>query len=209
MSSLTLARAYRHSFETHPNLTLAAAGATLTAIGDAVAQTTQSFLEEDKNKHTRSYDFPRTIRFFCYGAVISPIVGRWNKFLEVRFPLRSANTPGRTSFRAVAKRVATDQIVMAPVGLAIFFSSMGVMEGRDRDHIVRKFRDLYVPALEANWKVWPLAQLLNFSVIPLPYRVPFSQSCGVFWTLYLSLINSQENQSQERQDKMAEVVREK
>lgn len=26
--------------------------------------------------------------------------------------------------------------------------------------------------------------------MPLPYRVPFQSSCGVFWTLYLSLVNS-------------------
>jgi hypothetical protein len=26
--------------------------------------------------------------------------------------------------------------------------------------------------------------------MPLPYRVPFQQTCGVFWTLYLSLLNS-------------------
>jgi len=27
--------------------------------------------------------------------------------------------------------------------------------------------------------------------MPLPYRVPFSQACGVFWTLYLSILNSE------------------
>jgi hypothetical protein len=27
-------------------------------------------------------------------------------------------------------------------------------------------------ALISNWKVWPLAQAVNFSLMPLPYRVP-------------------------------------
>ena len=26
--------------------------------------------------------------------------------------------------------------------------------------------------------------------MPLPYRVPFQSTCGVFWTLYLSLLNA-------------------
>ena len=26
--------------------------------------------------------------------------------------------------------------------------------------------------------------------MPLPYRVPFQATCGVFWTLYLSLLTS-------------------
>ena len=33
-------------------------------------------------------------------------------------------------------------------------------------------------------------QFINFRFIPLPYRVPFQQTSGVFWTLYLSLLNS-------------------
>lgn len=33
-------------------------------------------------------------------------------------------------------------------------------------------------------------QLVNFRFMPLPYRVPFQSSCGVFWTLYLSLLNA-------------------
>lgn len=34
------------------------------------------------------------------------------------------------------------------------------------------------------------AQLINFRYMPLPYRVPFQSTCGVFWTLYLSIVNS-------------------
>ena len=40
---------------------------------------------------------------------------------------------------------------------------MGIMEGRDRDHIRGKFRDLYWPALVTNWQVWPLAQVRSLS----------------------------------------------
>ena len=82
---------------------------------------------------------------------------------------------------------------------------MGLMEGRDAHHIRGKFQDLYGQAMFANWQVWPLAQvctfyiflislipsqLINFRFMPLPYRVPFQSTCGVFWTLYLSILNS-------------------
>jgi Mpv17 / PMP22 family len=84
---------------------------------------------------------------------------------------------------------------------------MGLMEGRDKVHIRAKFNDIYSTAVFANWKVWPLAQvsalstcsfaiieqvqLINFRFMPLPYRVPFQSTCGVFWTLYLSILNSE------------------
>src|SRR5258707_15315517 len=92
---------------------------------------------------------------------------------------------------------------------------MGMMEGRSPKHIRARFEDIYRPALLANWKVWPVAQVrqvlsfrvsgilliggwwvcrrdqfINFRFMPLPYRVPFQQTCGMFWTLYLSLLNA-------------------
>ncbi len=67
---------------------------------------------------------------------------------------------------------------------------MGIMEGRDLSQIQEKYKDLYKPALITNWQVWPVAQLVNFRFMPLAYRVPFQSTCGVFWTLYLSIINS-------------------
>ena len=33
------------------------------------------------------------------------------------------------------------------------------MEGRDFGHIQRRYRDMYKPALLANWEVWPVAQV--------------------------------------------------
>ena len=67
---------------------------------------------------------------------------------------------------------------------------MGVMEGHSPQAIRTKFGNLYLPAIKANWSIWPLIQFTNFRFMPLPYRVPFQATCGVFWTLYLSLLNS-------------------
>ncbi|KAA1468585.1 hypothetical protein DENSPDRAFT_912358 [Dentipellis sp. KUC8613] len=196
MASLTLARAYQQSFEAHPHGTLAVAGGALNALGDAVAQSVQMLISKDEKRP--SYDYIRTIRFFCFGVGMSPLIGRWNKFLEHTFPLRVEGGSGKVSFTALSKRVACDQLVMAPIGLAFFLGSMGVMEGRSPEQIRGKFRDLFKGAMIANWNVWPAAQFINFRYMPLAYRVPFQQSCGVFWTLYLSLINSKEDEKQDR-----------
>ena len=80
------------------------------------------------------------------------------------------------------------------------------MEGRDLQGIQAKLKDMYLSALIANWQVWPAAQLINFRYMPLQcvvqpwvrllsndsarYRVPFQATLGVFWSLYLSLLNA-------------------
>ncbi|KAF8499167.1 hypothetical protein F5888DRAFT_1611732 [Russula emetica] len=201
MSSIALARVYRRFFESYPHVTLAVAGGALTALGDVVAQLSQQIVtsEEDGRSRESHYDIPRTLRFFTFGAGVSPVIGRWNKYLEFRFPLGSRKDSA-TSFTALLKRVVVDQVFMAPIGLSTFLISMGVMEGRDIKHIRGRFEDIYRPALLANWKIWPAAQFINFRFMPLLYRVPFQQTCGVFWTLYLSLLNSAESRKQDEED---------
>lgn len=185
-------------------------------------------MRDKQTSENKPYDIVRTARFFAYGATISkchlgpfivndeliyaapgPFLGRWNAFLESRFPLHlrrsishrsnaagglirpaEATAAPKVSWRQLIKRVAADQLIMAPVGLALFIGSMGMMEGRTRSQIKEKYKDMYGDAIVANWKVWPIAQTVNFRYMPLPYRVPFSQACGVLWTLYLSMLNS-------------------
>ncbi|KAI9460247.1 hypothetical protein BJY52DRAFT_1211614 [Lactarius psammicola] len=207
MTSIALARAYQQSFEAYPYCTLAIAGGALTALGDAVAQLSQYITVSSNDRRAGfHYDIPRTLRFFYFGASMSPLFGRWNRFLELKFPLPSHG--GKTTgFTALSKRVVVDQLIMAPVGLSIFLGSMGMMEGRDPEHIRARFNDIYQPALLANWKIWPAAQFINFRFMPLPYRVPFQQTCGVFWTLYLSLLNSAESEKQDTEDSQRALLR--
>ncbi|RPD81770.1 hypothetical protein L226DRAFT_451219 [Lentinus tigrinus ALCF2SS1-7] len=207
MANVALARVYQQSFESYPYTTLALTNGALSALGDAVAQCTQRFVRPDENhRHQPRYDILRTLRFFAFGFGMGPVIGRWNFFLEHNFPLRSIGGSGKVSLRALARRVGADQFLMAPVGLAFFIGSMGIMEGRDTNHIGQRYQDMYKPALIANWQVWPMAQLINFRFMPLPYRVPFQSTCGVFWTLYLSLLNAKEDETQERNDALSRTL---
>ena len=53
--------------------------------------------------------------------------------------------------------------------LSIFLGSMGIMEGRDPQHIRARFEDIYQPALLANWKIWPAAQVRCFARFFFPF----------------------------------------
>ncbi|KAI9674778.1 MAG: hypothetical protein M1817_001682 [Caeruleum heppii] len=131
------------------------------------------------------FDFERLTRFMAYGFMMAPIQFKWFQFLGRVFPLtKSAATA------AAMKRVAFDQLIFAPVGLACFFTFMTVAEGGGRRAVARKLRDVYLPALRANYILWPAVQILNFRVMPLPLQLPFVSTVGIAWTAYLSLTNS-------------------
>jgi hypothetical protein len=56
-------------------------------------------------------------------------------------------------------------------GLAFFFTFMTVTEGGGRRAILKKFEEVYLPALKANFLVWPLVQTLNFRLVPMQFQI--------------------------------------
>ncbi|KAE9064922.1 hypothetical protein PF010_g28425, partial [Phytophthora fragariae] len=50
------------------------------------------------------------------------------------------------------------------------------------------------PTLIMNFKVWPLANLLVFSVVPSQYRTPFVNCVSLGWSTFLSGMNSKKLQ---------------
>jgi hypothetical protein len=112
------------------------------------------------------FDFERTTRFMSYGFLMSPIQHRWFRFLSSTFPVSKTAT-----WLPALKRVAFDQFLFAPAGLAAFFTFMTVAEGGGKRAVQRKFQDVYVPALKANYMVWPAVQLINFRVMPIQFQI--------------------------------------
>ncbi len=60
-----------------------------------------------------------------------------------------------------------DQGLFAPTFISIFLSSMAVLEGGS---VKEKLDKNYIPALTANYMIWPFVQLVNFKFVPLQHR---------------------------------------
>ncbi|KAK5110384.1 hypothetical protein LTR62_006092 [Meristemomyces frigidus] len=138
------------------------------------------------------FDFERMVRFMAYPFIMTPLQHKWFAFLSSTFPIAAG---GAGASMQALKRVAFDQLLFAPVGLACFFTFMTVAEGGGRRAVGRKFQDVYLPALKANFLVWPAVQVINFRLVPLQFQIPFVSTIGIAWTAYLSLTNSAEDES--------------
>ncbi|RDW85805.1 hypothetical protein BP5796_04130 [Coleophoma crateriformis] len=134
------------------------------------------------------FDFERTTRFMAYGFMMAPVQLKWFQFLTRAFPITKTS-----AFGPSMKRMAMDQLVFAPVGIAVFFTAMSLAEGASRRQITHKLRDMYLPTLKANYMVWPLVQVINFRVMPVQFQLPFVSTIGIAWTAYLSLSNAAED----------------
>ncbi|KAK6075615.1 Mpv17/PMP22 family protein (vacuolar membrane protein) [Seiridium cupressi] len=137
------------------------------------------------------FDFERLTRFMAYGFAMAPLQFKWFSFLSRAFPITKT-----ASFGPAMKRMAFDQLVFAPFGIACFFTVMTVAEGGGKRAVSQKLRDMYIPTLKANFMVWPAVQLINFKLMPVQFQLPFVSTIGIAWTAYLSLTNAAEEAAQ-------------
>ncbi|KAJ2780224.1 hypothetical protein H4R18_003576 [Coemansia javaensis] len=165
----------------------------VSASGNAIAQHIDLRQRGDQRRHADSrtangYDPIPTLRFFVYGAAFAPVLYCWHAFLNARFPLppvanAAAAQPRASAGRAavVLKRLAVDQAVFAPVACGAFVVGMGALEGLGPAEIQERMRAHYLRILLAGYAVWPAAQLVNLSVVPLAYRVQFGSVVSLAW----------------------------
>lgn len=112
------------------------------------------------------FDFERLTRFMAYGFAMAPLQFKWFGLLSRAFPITKTS-----AFGPAMKRVAMDQLVFAPFGIACFFSVMTIAEGGGRRAVAHKLRDMYLPTLKANFMIWPAVQVINFRLMPVQFQL--------------------------------------
>ena len=142
----------------------------LVAAGDVI---TQQFAERRGTNH----DFRRTARMGVVGLVIGPVLRSWYLTLERIVP-GTAKTAG-------FKKMLLDQSLFAPVMICFFFSVSETLAGKRPHEIKEMLQERYVQTLITNYKIWLLAQTLNFTFVPIQHRVGFVQIVAIFWNAYL------------------------
>ncbi len=58
------------------------------------------------------------------------------------------------------------------------------------DELPGKFNRDAIETLMTGWKFWVPASMVNFSMVPLQYRVAYMSTCAIFWNFYLSLASN-------------------
>jgi putative intracellular protease/amidase len=86
----------------------------------------------------------------------------------------------------VASKVLVDQAVFSPLYLLVFFYTTGVMRGDPLDACTAHVRAVFWPSLLADCALWPVAQVINFAMVPVPLQPIYVNVLNVFWNAFLS-----------------------
>lgn len=113
-------------------------------------------------------------------VVFGPAATKWYQFLQKRVNFESKT-------QTTVARVLADQTIFASTNMAVFLSTMSLLEGGSPQE---KLKKSYIEGLKANWMVWPGVQAANFSIVPLEHRVLVVNIVSLGWNCYLSYLNS-------------------
>ena len=131
------------------------------------------------------FDPKRMALFGVYGlAITGPMFHWWYAFLDKT--VRSWNLTGNSNLLA---KLALDRLVMTPPFLLITLVYLNYFQSFNATQVSRTVKNIYAGALYLNWRVWTVAQAVNFRYVPLEYRVLFGNMVALWWNIVLSLRN--------------------
>ena len=88
--------------------------------------------------------------------------------------------------RAIALKIAVDQLVYTPPLTAGFFAYMSLTSGSSAAEALEAVQRELRPVLIANWSFWSVAHVITFAAVPLEHRVAWVAAKNFVWSGFLS-----------------------
>jgi hypothetical protein len=175
---MLLVKRYGKLLEERPIITKCVTSFFTFGMGDLICQ----YFEKKLSNRT-SWDITRFFKQASLGVCITP-------YLHLQFAVIMPYLFPNTRKINIIKSVIYDQTIGAVIFTSLFFTYLDLVSGKNLQQIKEELKVKLFPTLKANWTVWPLLMLINFSVVPVPWRVLFANICGMFWGAYLSFVQN-------------------
>ncbi|CAO2161680.1 unnamed protein product [Urochloa humidicola] len=194
-------RWYQQCLASHPVRTQVVSSGILWGLGDIGAQAVTHYsarrpdqrannaLEVDKDKDKEfKVDWRRVGITSSFGfAFVGPVGHYWYEYLD-RF-IRRRFQPN--TFKFVASKVAADGFLFGPLDLLLFFSYMGLGQGRSVEQVKEDVKRDFIPALVLGGTIWPAVQIANFRFVPVRYQLLYVNLFCLLDSCFLSWIEQQ------------------
>mmetsp|Transcript_12494 Transcript_12494/g.22657 ORF Transcript_12494/g.22657 Transcript_12494/m.22657 type:complete len:254 (+) Transcript_12494:169-930(+) len=191
--------AYKSALSSRPIITKSVTSAVIMSVSDAITQRVETkFSQPDSKKKeddsgkamegktSRSifvHNWLRTSHVAITGMVYSgPITHYWYQILESIVTVENR-------VLGLACRLLLDSIIFSPVTITGYFTVRTFLERKGLVTLRDKLQTKLKPALFAAWSFWPPVNIFNFSLVPLQFRVLYSNIMALVWTGYLSFVN--------------------
>ncbi|KAG9696126.1 hypothetical protein KCU95_g4541, partial [Aureobasidium melanogenum] len=190
----------------------------IAATSNVIAQ----LLEQRSKQTASGFSMPDFLRFVIFTLLTAPPNYLWQHALERMFPGRKPLNPTKTMLPRYEIRELNgpsgeegsqqqeepetkldwkntmikwfiDCITLgALLNTGLFIILMGIMKGRSMHQIGFALRTSTFSIIYASYTIWPLASIVNFSLIRVEKRIVFLSLVGLVWGIFLSLTASKQ-----------------
>lgn len=183
-----LARPFKASFEwynacckSHPVITMSITTGLTMAFGSYACQKIQMRGQDPKPK----LDYMQIFNYTLFGALYTgPILKYWWYWLDQKIFVN------KQAFLRPVKMMALDIVTCRFLIIAAFVYYVSLTQGKPIVECNEDFVDKIYPVYYESLKVWPLATLINFYLVPLPLRVLFANAVALGWNTYMAYLVS-------------------
>ena len=175
---------YKESLHTKPIITKAITQFFLFGAGDLLCQI---FEKTALKKKTKKFDFLRIFKQASFGFLFAPY-GHYHfcKIIPFFFPRKI----GQNANLLVLKQTTYDQTIHASFFTIVFYFWIGLLNSKKSSEIMSDIKLKFLPTMIENWKIWPLAMIINYKYIPPQYSLLYTNIIGLFWMTYLSYLQN-------------------
>lgn len=140
---------------------------------------------DEKKVEEKKLDKERLIHAAVTGLVWSgPVTHFWYKILFGKL------VTFKDPVLALVGQIFLDAIIFSPFTVSGYFALRSILEGSGLQGIREKLTTRLFTTVLGAWKFWPAVNVINFSIVPIPYRVLYMNVLSVFWSGYLTFVNS-------------------
>lgn len=173
-------------------------------------------------------NFDKALCTGILGAFMNGIVMKaWYKGLDNIFG------SSMNSKRTIFMKIISDQIIFAPIAIVIFFMNSTAYKtlrsdllndnisneyitsnnnsnnnNKFIDNLIDKINTSFITAFKGDCAVWPIVNLINFSLIPINYRPTFIGCVQLGWQSWLSIITNKSKDNDVELVKNIEEIKE-
>jgi len=186
---------YAKLLDKHPMTTKIVSSGVIGGTGDVLIQ-----LLQGRKTSNFVFDYRRLLVFSTVTSFyIAPVIGYWFDWLaQMPMPER-IKKPGKLNevYRALYMMIFDQTIGATVITIGFFYAFEFVQKlyppynAGGTSFLASAYRltkDSLWRTLVINWYMWPLINFLNFLVIPLQFRVLFSNIAAIFWNMFLSSV---------------------
>ena len=184
---------YNFYLEKRPIITKAISAFFVFGLGDYLCQEMEKRILKNNNNNI---SIKRIVKQGAFGALSTPYIHfSYCKVIPYFFPDGKKYSFIKSLIYAVT---ISDGIFNFS-----FFTYMAMSQNRDlsfRQAITSKeVHDKFIPVQITNLKVWPILSGLNFYFVPIQFRVQVDSVFVIFWNIYLSYVENNNNKKVEEE----------